>query len=141
MTRRTYGLVFCVLLFSWSVWGANRWFSVLYGEVPSYFEVSGFANIWACMFMVFFGGTMTIVFTIKKTEWVDKHVHVFLIAIAFAVSPIVAGGVLYGLKNKALGFTECKELRRSSRLHSSKTYAITPQECLRLVGDRQVSEL
>ncbi|MGL5391511.1 MAG: hypothetical protein ACRDA8_09100 [Shewanella sp.] len=141
MIRRNYGIAFCVLLFFWGAWGANRWLGILYGETPSYFEVSGFASIWSCMFMVFFGGIMGVALTIKKTDWVDKHIHWFLIVIAFALSPIMAGGVFYGLKSKASEFTECKELRRSSRLHSSRTYAITPQECQRLVSDRQAREL
>lgn len=141
MTRRAYGTIFCCSLFLLGLWVSKGWFCVLYGSPPDVFEIDGFASIWSCMFMIFFGGVMAFTFTIKRAEWIDKRVHIFLIVIAFVISPIMAGGVLYGLNNKASNFTECTELRRSSRLHSSKTYARTHQECQRLVSDRLVGEL
>jgi hypothetical protein len=57
------------------------------------------------------------------------------------IAPMISTFFLYALHEKAEGFVECNELRRASRLYSSKTYAITPQACQRLISDRHAHEL
>lgn len=137
MMRRVFGVLFFSAFFIAGVWMAGDWFTFLFGANQRFIAIDGFASIWACMVMIFFGSVMAFVFVFTKREWIEKNVHVIVIATGFVFAPIVAGIVMYGLHAKAQGFVECEDLRQSSRRHSSKTYAITPLECQRLVSERE----
>lgn len=136
MIRRISGIFLCFAFIAFGIWSTNDWWWIFTGEESGVVIIEGFPTIWAGIAGILMFGSLLFTLCFFSMKWVDKHAHIIAIVTAFALSPIIAGGVLYSLKNKTAGFTECKELRRSSRLHSSKTYAITPQACQRLVSDR-----
>jgi hypothetical protein len=141
MIRRISGVFLCVVFVAFGLWGSSGWWWLFTGENIDVIVIDGFATIWSSVAGVLMFGGLLFTLLVFSMKWIDKHAPAIAVVTAFILSPIIAGGVLYSLKNKSSGFTECSELRRSSRLHSSKTYAITPQVCQRIVSDTQAREL
>lgn len=119
--------------------------SYLFVDDVRYVVIDGFVSIWA-MFGMFFLGCSALAMSIASNgSWrASKFNRLYVASIlinAAVISPMLSSVVWYQLHAKSKGFVECEDLRRSSRRHSSKTYAITPQECQLLVNDRLAREL
>ena len=119
--------------------------SYLFFDDIRYVVIDGFVSIWA-MFCMFFLGCSALAMSIASNgSWrASKLNRLYVASIlinAAVISPMLSSVVWYQLHAKSKGFVECEDLRRSSRRHSSKTYAITPQECQLLVNDRLAREL
>lgn len=117
----------------------------LFVDDVRYVVIDGFVSIWA-MFGMFFLGCSALAMSIASNgSWrASKFNRLYVASIlinAAVISPMLSSVVWYQLHAKSKGFVECEDLRRSSRRHSSKTYAITPQECQLLVNDRLAREL
>lgn len=139
--RRILGGLLCIIFMFLGVRNARDWWWIFTDENKTVIVMDGFGSVWASIAGVLMFGTLLLFLIVFNMKWVDKHAHIVAIVTAFILSPMIAGGVTYIINNKSSGFTECQELRRSSRFHSSKTYAVTPQECQRLVSDRVAREL
>lgn len=141
MIRRVLGVFFFMLCFMAGFVYAKDWYSILFIDMPSVVTIDGFLTTWAIIGTLLFGGMMTVVFLTATLEWIDKKSYVVGILVAFILSPAISAGIQYELRKVTAGFVECKDLRQSSRRHSSKTYAITPLECQRLVSEREARRL
>lgn len=110
-----------------------------------YVVIDGFVSIWAMFCMFFLGCSALAMSIVSSGSWrTSKFNRLYVASIlinAAVISPMLSSGVWYQLHAKSKGFVECEDLRRSSRRHSSKTYAITPQECQLLMSDRLAREL
>lgn len=119
--------------------------SYLFIDNISYVVIDGFVSIWAMFGMFFLGFSAFTMSLVSSGSWrASKFNRLYVSSIlinAVVISPILSSAVWYQLHSISKGFVECDDLRRSSRRYSSKTYAITPQECQRLVSDRQAREL
>jgi hypothetical protein len=114
--------------------------SYIFEDAPSYVVINGWGSTWA-MVSLFFIGWLALAMTIaSKGNWqTSKFNRVYVLSgimSCIVISPIASTFFMYSLHEKAEGFVECNELRRASRLYSSKTYAITPLTCQRLVDDK-----
>lgn len=119
--------------------------SYLFIDDVRHVVIDGFVSTWA-MFGLFFLGCSALAMSIASNgSWrTSKFNRLYVASVlinAVVISPMLSSVVWYQLHEKSKGFVECEDLRRSSRRHSSKTYAITPQECQLLVSDRQAREL
>ena len=119
--------------------------SYLFVDDIRYVVIDGFVSIWAMFGMFFLGCSALAMSIVSNGSWrASKFNRLYVASIlinAAVISPMLSSVVWYQLHAKSKGFVECEDLRRSSRRHSSKTYAITPQECQLLVSDRQAREL
>jgi TRAP-type uncharacterized transport system fused permease subunit len=118
----------------------RRMLGDIYNDNLLLLEIDGFATVLSIFSLFTMGIGMMAMSLLAPLKWIDKNSYIIAI-VAVAVSLPLSYWVLNRLEIKAAGLTECSELRRSSRLHSSKTYAITPEACQSLVNDRQAREL
>lgn len=131
--RRVLGGGLCIIFISLGVRSARDWWWIFTDENKSVIVVYGFGSVWASVSGIIMFGALLLLLMFFNMKWIDKHAHIVAVVTAFICSPIIAGVVTHIIDNKSAGFTECKELRNSSRFHSSKTYAITPLHCDLLV--------
>lgn len=119
--------------------------SYLFVDGVRYVVIDGFVSIWAIFCMFFLGCSALAMSIASNGSWRESKFNRLYVASilinAAVISPMLSSVVWYQLHAKSKGFVECEDLRRSSRRHSSKTYAITPQECQLLVNDRLAREL
>jgi hypothetical protein len=108
------------------------------------FTIDGFLSIWSMFGLLFLGGAALVMSIVTRGSWREsKYNKMYVTSVlvsAAVISPLCAVIVSYQLHAKTSGFIECKDLKQSSRRHSSKTYAITPLECQRLVNEKQARQ-
>jgi hypothetical protein len=141
MTRRIFGILFCISFILFGIWSSSDWWWIFNGDSKDVIVIEGFGTVWAGIAGILMCGTWLVFLLCFSMKVVDKNINIIVIVTAFILSPLISVVVLQIINNKSSGFTECVELKRSSSFHSSKTYAITPQVCQRLVSDRLAREL
>lgn len=134
-----------LVIIIFSSWVLMRNSSYIFDGSPNHVVINGWRSTWAII-TLFFIGVLALAMTIaSKGSWREsKFNKMYVLSGVFSclvISPLISTYFIYRLHEKAEGFVECSELRRSSRLYSSKTYAITSQTCQRLVSDREAREL
>ena len=141
MIRRIFGILFCIAFILFGIWSSSDWWWIFNGEGKDVIVIEGFGTVWSSIAGILMCGTWLVFLLFFSMKVVDKNINIIVVVTAFILSPLASVAVLQIMKNKSSGFTECVELKRSSSFHSSKTYAITPQVCQRLVSDRLAREL
>lgn len=136
MRRRVLGVVFSAALIFAVFFYIRGTLEDIFNENISSLEIDGFMTIFSVYALFAMGVGIMAMSLFASLKWIDNNSYVIAI-VSIAVALPLSGWTLYELKNKTTGFTECKDLRQSSRRHSSKTYAITPLECQRLVSERE----
>lgn len=134
-----------LVIIIFSSWVLMRNSSYIFEESPSHVVINGWGSTWA-MISLFFIGVLALAMTIVSNgSWRESKFNKIYVSsgmiCCLLISPLISTYFIYRLHEKAEGFVECNELRRASRLYSSKTYAITSQTCQRLVSDREAREL
>lgn len=136
MRRRVLGVVFSAALIFAAFFYIRGILEDIFNENISSLEIDGFMTVFSIYALFAMGIGIMAMSLFASLKWIDKNSYAIAI-VSIAVAFPLSGWTLYELKNKTAGFTECKDLRQSSRRHSSKTYAITPLECQRLVSERE----
>lgn len=135
---RIFRLLLSIFIVVISINFVTENFSTAFDNNPQFVVVTSFINIWAMFGLFGVGICATVMSIVTSGSWREsKNNNLYVGAIlvsALIISPIISGALFYKLKSTANGFVECTTLSQSSKRYSSNTYAISMDECHKIVN-------
>lgn len=109
-------------------------------ETVDHVVIDGMPSLWSQIAGIFMGLIVFMMTILTSGSWRESKfnkIYVMSCVISCLVmSPVITVVMWYQLHAKSEGFVECKELRKSSRRYSSRTYAVSELVCERLLEER-----
>lgn len=130
---RVVRLLLAAFMFLVSGWYVYNYSLLILSNGAIRLEIDGILSIWgvvACFFVSIIALAMT---CLESGNWRgSKYNRLYVLSCLTSIliiSPIISCVISYSLYSKAEGLIECKQLNKSSRLYSSKTFSTSEHAC------------